>query len=116
MNKLILSLLSTPVLASSWLSMGVMVNQAQAIEPQVKNTDPLSCIRNKHVVGLVCARVSVLAQIPEYQPEVEFSNDEVPLLGFNVEESNMAVDLFQCDCPACINSLRAMRGVAPLVY
>ncbi|MCG6137813.1 MAG: hypothetical protein MET45_24785 [Nostoc sp. LLA-1] len=116
-KKTILSLLSTPMLVSSILSMGVMANQAQAAEPEVDNTDKLSCIRNKHVVGLVCARASVLAQIPEYEPDVEFSaQKEVPLLAFNVEESDMAVDLFQCDCPACINSLRQMRGIAPLVY
>ncbi|BAZ80739.1 hypothetical protein SR1949_52340 [Sphaerospermopsis reniformis] len=106
--------------------MGVMLKQAQAIEPTVKNTsqntaqskDNLSCIRNKHKVGLVCARASVLAQIPEYQPQAEDFDTpaDIQMLEFNIEESNMAVDLFGCDCPACINSLRAMRGVTPLVY
>jgi hypothetical protein len=116
MNKIILSLLSTPVLISSILSMGVMVNQAQAVEPEVKSTDRLSCIKNKHKVGLVCARASVLAQIPNYQPEALPSNEEAPMLEFNDEESDVAITLFGCDCPACINSLRKMRGVAPLVY
>lgn len=32
MNKFLLSLLSSPVLISSILSMGVMLNQAQAID------------------------------------------------------------------------------------
>ncbi len=116
MNKIILSLLSTPVLVSSILSMGVIVNQAQAVEPEAKSIDKFSCIKNYHKTNLVCARASVLAQIPNYQTEVEFSNDEVPMLAFNVEESEMAVTLFNCDCPACINSLRQMRGAAPLVY
>lgn len=118
MNKFILSLLSSPVLISSILSMGVMLNQAQAMEPQPKanTTDRLSCIRNKHKVGLVCARASVLAQIPKYQPEIEFSQEGVPMLEFNDEESDVATNLFNCDCPACINSLRQMRGVTPLVY
>lgn len=116
MNKFILSLLSSPVLISSILSMGVMLNQAQATEPEAKTTDSLSCIRNYHKVGFVCARASVLAQIPNYQPEVESSQDEVPILEFNVEESEMAVTLFNCDCPRCINSLRQMRGSTPLVY
>ncbi|WP_066381685.1 MULTISPECIES: hypothetical protein [unclassified Anabaena] len=116
MNKFILSLLSSPVLIASVLSMTVMVNQAQAVEAQARTTDKLSCIRNKHKVGLVCTRSSVLAQVPQYQQEVEFSRDDAPMLAFNVEESNMAVDLFGCDCPACINSLRKMRGVTPLVY
>jgi hypothetical protein len=116
MNKFILSLLSSPVLIASMLSMTVMVNQAQAIEPEAKTTDRLSCIRNKHKVGLVCARASVLAQIPKYQPEVEFSREDAPMLEFNDEESDIAIDLFGCDCPACINSLRQMRGATPLVY
>ncbi|MBD2297884.1 hypothetical protein H6G80_28340 [Nostoc sp. FACHB-87] len=117
MNKIILSLLSTPMLISSILSMTAMVNQVQAAEPVVKNTeDRLSCIRNKHKVGLVCARASVLAQIPTEQAEVEFSNDNVPMLEFSDQESEMAVTLFGCDCPACINSLRQMSGARPLVY
>jgi len=117
MNKFILSLLSTPVLISSILSMAVMVDQAQAAEPNTKATeDRLSCIRNKHKVGLVCARASVLAQIPTEQAEVEFSNDNVPMLEFSDQESEMAVTLFGCDCPACINSLRQMSGARPLVY
>ncbi|MBW4611698.1 MAG: hypothetical protein KME21_00135 [Desmonostoc vinosum HA7617-LM4] len=119
MNKFIFSLLSSPVLLSSLLSMGVMLNQAQAIEPQKEATtteDRLSCIRNKHKVGLVCARASVLAQIPTYQREVEFSQEDAPMLEFNDEESDMAITLFGCDCAACINSLRQMRGITPLVY
>lgn len=117
MNKIILSLLSTPMLISSILSMTAIANQAQAIEPVVKNTeDRLSCIRNKHKVGLVCARASVLAQIPTEQAEMEFSNDNVPMLEFSDQESEMAVTLFGCDCPACINSLRQMSGARPLVY
>jgi hypothetical protein len=126
MTKFILSLFSSPVLISSFLTMGVMVNQAYGIEPAdenksqntAQNRDNLSCIRNKHKVGLVCARASVLAQIPEYQAQSEDVDTpaDIMMLKFNVEESNMAVDLFGCDCPACINSLRAMRGITPLVY
>ncbi|MBH8574917.1 hypothetical protein I8752_18205 [Nostocaceae cyanobacterium CENA369] len=116
MNKIILSLLSTPVLISSILSMGAIFNQAQATEPEIKSTDRLSCIRNYHKVGFVCARASVLAQIPQTQTEVEFSREDTPMLEFNVEESEMAVALFNCDCPACINSLRQMRNMTPLVY
>ncbi|MBD2447353.1 hypothetical protein H6G76_09255 [Nostoc sp. FACHB-152] len=117
MNKIILSLLSTPMLISSILSMTAIVNQAQAIEPLGNKTeDRLSCIRNKHKVGLVCARASVLAQLPTKQAEVEFSNDNVPMLEFTDQESDMAIQLFGCDCPACINSLRQMSGARPLVY
>ncbi|TVP61539.1 MAG: hypothetical protein EA343_13895 [Nodularia sp. (in: Bacteria)] len=115
-KKTILSLLSTPMLVSSILAMGVMANQAQAAEPEA-NADKLTCVQNEHIWKPVCARASVLAQIPEYEPEIEFSGEnEDTLLAFNIQESDMAVELFNCDCPQCINSLRQMRGVAPLVY
>jgi hypothetical protein len=93
-----------------------MVNQAQALEPEIKTTDKLTCTRNKHKVGLVCMRTSLLAKVPNYQQEVEFSQEDAPMLAFNEAESDVAIDLFGCDCPACINSLRQMRGVTPLVY
>ncbi|MEA5514696.1 hypothetical protein [Nodularia sp. UHCC 0506] len=116
-KKTLLSLLSTPMLVSSILSMGVMANQAQAAEPETKNTDKLTCVQNQHIWRPVCARASVLAQIPEYKPEIELSGEnEDTLLAFNIEESDMAVNLFNCDCPQCINALRQMRGIAPLVY
>ncbi|MDH6060026.1 hypothetical protein NWP17_06180 [Chrysosporum bergii ANA360D] len=117
-KKTILSLLSTPMLVSSILAMGAMANQARAAELETENTDKLTCIRNEHIVRPVCARASVLAKVPKYQPGIEFSatENEVPLLAFNIEESDMAVELFNCDCPACINALRQMRGIEPLVY
>lgn len=116
MNKFIFALISSPVLIASILSTTVMVNHAQALEPEVKDTDKLTCIRNKHIVGLVCMRASILAKVPNYQQEVEFSQEDAPMLAFNDAESDMAINLFGCDCPACINSLRQMRGVTPLVY
>ncbi len=116
-KKTILSLLSTPMLVSSILAMGVMANQAQAAEAEANDTDKLTCVQNEHIWRPVCARASVLAQIPEYEPEIEFAGEnENTLLAFNIEESDMAVNLFNCDCPQCINALRQMRGVAPLVY
>ncbi|GAX37381.1 hypothetical protein [Nodularia sp. NIES-3585] len=117
-KKTILSLLSTPMLVSSILSMGVMANQAQAAEPEVNDTDKLTCVQNEHIWKPVCARASVLAKIPQVEAGgVEFAGEnEDTLLAFNIEESDMAVELFNCDCPQCINALRQMRGVAPLVY
>ncbi|MEA5581670.1 hypothetical protein VB620_09995 [Nodularia harveyana UHCC-0300] len=116
-KKTILSLLSTPMLVSSILSMGAIANQAQAANADTDNADKFICVQNPHIMRPVCARASVLATVPEYQAEIELPGDnEDNLLAFNVEESDMAVELFNCDCPQCINSLRQMRGVAPLVY
>ncbi|HYW19403.1 MAG TPA: hypothetical protein VE956_08840 [Nodularia sp. (in: cyanobacteria)] len=116
-KKTILSLLSTPMLVSSILSMGTMAHQAQAAEAGANNADKLICVQNQHIWKPVCARASVLAQIPKDQPTVEFAGqNQDTFLAFNIEESDMAVNLFNCDCPQCINALRQMRGVAPLVY
>jgi hypothetical protein len=35
---------------------------------------------------------------------------------FTEEESDAAITKFGCDCPACINSLRQLRGTGNLVY
>jgi hypothetical protein len=117
MNRFLITLLSSPMLLGSILSTAVMVNQAQAIEPAVKtNADRLTCIRNKHKVGLVCARASELAKIPTYQAEAQPSNEDTFMLQFSEQESDIAIAFFGCDCAACINSLRQMRRVEPLVY
>ncbi len=36
---------------------------------------------------------------------------EHPFLEFTLEESNTAIALFGCDCPAHLNQLRQMRGL-----
>lgn len=36
---------------------------------------------------------------------------EHPFLEFTLEESNTAIALFGCDCPAHLNQLRRMRGL-----
>ncbi len=40
--------------------------------------------------------------------------DTPPMLEFSLEESDAAIALFGCDCPAHLNSLRALRGQKPL--
>lgn len=39
---------------------------------------------------------------------------ELPELEFTDEESETSIKLFGCDCPACLNSLREMRGLPGL--
>jgi len=38
------------------------------------------------------------------------SDLETPMAGFTAAESDAAVLLFECDCPACINALRQIRN------
>ncbi len=40
--------------------------------------------------------------------------DELPELQFTDEESDASVVLFGCDCPACLNALRQIRGLPPM--
>lgn len=44
----------------------------------------------------------------------ENPNAEYPMLAFSEAESDAAVALFGCDCPACMNSLRQLRNLAPV--
>ncbi|GAA6620383.1 hypothetical protein NUACC26_061990 [Scytonema sp. NUACC26] len=44
------------------------------------------------------------------------SDQNVAMLNFTEEESNAAIQLFGCDCPYCLNSLRQLRGSGNLVY
>jgi len=39
---------------------------------------------------------------------------EYPMLAFSEAESDAAVALFGCDCPACMNSLRQLRNLDPV--
>jgi hypothetical protein len=104
-RKFILTLLSTPVLFASMVS---MVAQSASKDNQ------LFCIRTPHTATarFTCERrqkspsVSQPAnQTGEIQPS---QSDE---LKFTDEESDKAIALFGCDCPSCINALRQLRGL-----
>lgn len=43
------------------------------------------------------------------------STPEQPDLEFSYAESHAAIALFGCDCPACLNSLRTLRNMLPVV-
>jgi hypothetical protein len=44
------------------------------------------------------------------------SAQKIATLAFTEEESDRAIQLFGCDCPACINSLRQLQGTGNLTY
>jgi hypothetical protein len=111
-RKFILTLLSTPVLFASMVSMVVMTQPAQA--QSASKDKQLFCIRTPHTATarFTCERrqkspsVSQPAnQTGEIQPS---QSDE---LKFTDEESDKAIALFGCDCPSCINALRQLRGL-----
>lgn len=115
-RKFALTLLSSPALFASMVSMVVM---EPARANQVFNQGNLVCMqsphsaqhkivcerRQAHKPGTVSAKDTVIAQA---QP------NQITELKFSDEESDRAIALFGCDCPACINSMRQLNGMAEM--
>lgn len=66
--------------------------------------------------GLVQAAAPTFtnASVSDDSRVYENPNAEYPMLAFSEAESDAAVALFGCDCPACMNSLRQLRNLAPV--
>jgi len=126
MSQFLRLLLLAPTVISPLFSL-VMVMPAHANESDWINvSQKYSCMRAASVEGkqLVCKRVDAgattgeqlfdLRQLKAMSPpsEAEISPATFPMtLDFTVEESDAAVALFGCDCPACIRSLRTLRSM-----
>ena len=124
-KKIVLSLLSSQIIFTSLMSvLGIVNSPAQAAQRVFQFSDGRSCIRHPHGgTSIVCTRSqsknNLVASRPKTDAEVisaQPSNGEVMMLEFTEEESNAAIALFSCDCPYCINSLRALRNQTPMVY
>ncbi|GAB1542419.1 hypothetical protein NUACC21_50930 [Scytonema sp. NUACC21] len=84
-----------------------------------------TCVKNPHAPTpkLVCVKVSKVALAPSTPSTVEFAapqaeqSQDNPTAEYNFteEESDTAVAMFGCDCPACLNAVRQMRGLPPAV-
>jgi hypothetical protein len=112
-RKFILTLLSTPVLFASMISMVVMTQPAQA--QSTSKDDKLFCIRTPHTatLRLTCERrqKSPAVTQPANQTGAIQQPNQSDELKFTDEESDKAIALFGCDCPSCINALRQLRGL-----
>jgi hypothetical protein len=115
MNRFLLTLLSSPVLLSSALSLLVALQPAAAQperSPQAtcagdaQANRRLVCTRITNETGTDAKQIVNLAKPNPDQPE---------MLEFTEEESDAAVALFGCDCPTCLNALRQLRNLPPLV-
>lgn len=118
-QKLLLSLVAIPTLAGSMLTMLLMplVAAAETIAPLQK--DILSS-------ELTSCRLPAGSEASSSEPKTRFLQNqtivastgeipvdpslEYPVLDFSAAESDAAVALFGCDCPACINTLRQLRS------
>ena len=112
MNRFLLVLLSSPTLLSSLASLLVTASPVRAATPINAADNDLSCVFSPHSNGLTCIRVTLQpASTPASNPS---DNDPTPMLDFTDEESDAAIAQFGCDCPACIRSLRQLRGMSPV--
>ncbi|MGI8501884.1 MAG: hypothetical protein ACR2LR_12185 [Hassallia sp.] len=115
-RKFILTLLSSPVLFSSMLSMVMMTQPAHAQTANPAGTR-LSCVRDPHTATprMVCERVSnTTAQAKPAVKVAQVQPNQITELEFTDQESDEAIKLFGCDCPACINAVRQIHGLTQM--
>ncbi|XWK90107.1 MAG: hypothetical protein U7127_08680 [Phormidium sp.] len=114
MSRIFLVLLTRPTLLGSILSLFVTINPAQASEiisqTAEANKQDLVCSPSVHTKKLVCVKKSSLPIAMVTPTNAQPGEDNSPMLDFTEEESESAVALFGCDCPACVRSLRQLRG------
>jgi hypothetical protein len=114
MNRLLLTLLVSPTLFGSLMSLSAIANPAQIGETPSQSADSPKCVRSPHTQRLTCVRLPAKTAAANSQPKISWQRpgeEQVAMLDFSEEESDAAVAMFGCDCPACINSLRQLRGV-----
>lgn len=117
MNRLLLTLLVSPTLFGSVMSLSAIANPAQIGETPGQSADSPRCARSPHTQRLTCVRLQAKAAAANSKPKISWQrpdDEQVAMLDFSEEESDAAVALFGCDCQLCINSLRQLRGLPPL--
>ena len=117
-RKFVLTLLSSPVLFASILSLAMMTQPARANQTVNPAANNLSCVRSPHQANPspTCTRVKNTAgsSVEFAAPQQGNQNLIAEELQFTDEESEAAIAKYGCDCVACINGIRQMRGLAPV--
>ena len=117
MNRLLLTLLVSPTLLGSVMSLSAIANPALIGEKPSQSADSPQCVRSPHTQRLTCVRLAGKSAAAASKPRITWQRpgeERVAMLDFSEEESDAAAALFGCDCQACINSLRQLRGLPPL--
>lgn len=120
MNHLILlTLVAVPTLAGSLLALLLVAGQAKAT---VTNAAESASCSVPVQSGIGFSETQSISQSPASQGEViaaatstqetidESSSNDNLFTDFTTAESDAAVALFGCDCPACIRALRQMQS------
>ena len=113
MKRFLLLFLSAPTVLSIILPLVTATQPALASDTTPKAGDKF-CI-NTHA-RLVCVKSTQIASNTSQstliaRAQAEASNPDA-FVNFSDEESDGAVAVFGCDCPACIRSLRQLRIMA----
>jgi hypothetical protein len=114
-RKFALTLLSSPTLFASIMSMVMMtqpVHAGQAVIPAGTN---VACVpdSNSATPRMICQRVSN-KPAATVKPEVKVppaQPNQVIELEFTEQESDEAIAKYGCDCPVCINAIRKLNGL-----
>ncbi len=133
-KKIALGFMSLPAVAGSLLA-PMAAAPASAQEAITAPAQPDSCLQSPRIQAnqFSCRRAGSnpttaasnfqgvpVASAPETtEPEriaaaPAAPESEHPSLDFSYAESDAAVALFGCDCPACLNSLRKLRAMIPV--
>ncbi|MGF1480227.1 MAG: hypothetical protein ACFB4I_12165 [Cyanophyceae cyanobacterium] len=105
-NKIFLNLLTFPVFLAPIISTLVT---APAHSQELTFEAPTSACSSTGMGNLTCTR----SQPNSLQAPRHFSED-APMLEFSEAESDAAIALFGCDCIACVNAIRQMKGLPPV--
>ncbi|MCJ8279235.1 MAG: hypothetical protein MJK14_04675 [Rivularia sp. ALOHA_DT_140] len=119
-KKLFLKLLSSPLLFSSIVSMAVFTQPGSANETasSTSSTPSRFTCGRKATVAVKNPSIGCTRMRRNSAPSVGQQGsrpEDVPELEFTDEESDASVTLFGCDCPACLNALRQIRGLPPMI-
>jgi hypothetical protein len=117
MNRFLLTLLVSPTLFGSLMSLSAIAKPIQASETPSQSTNSANCVKSPHTQRLSCIRLPGKSAALNSKPKISWQrqgDEPIAMLDFTEEESDAAVALYGCDCQLCINSLRQLRGLPPL--
>ncbi|MFQ4142145.1 hypothetical protein [Chlorogloeopsis sp. ULAP02] len=118
-KKFVLTLLSSPVLFASMLSMLMIAHPASANQTVKPSGARLSCVRDTHSVSprfgcTQATKTNTTTSKPEVAAPQNSDPSSIKELNFTEEESDAAIAMFGCDCAVCLNAIRQMRGLTPM--